>query len=61
MTRVRRFGAGAIGVAIIKHGSMFPTMQILLRHAVNYLGIKKSTAVASSGILDNGEEFIADF
>ena len=27
----------AIGVAIVTHGSMFPTMEILLRHAVDYL------------------------
>jgi hypothetical protein len=27
-----------IGVAIVKHGSMFPTMEMMLRHAVNYLG-----------------------
>ena len=29
----------AIGVAIVKHGSLFPTMEILLRHAVNYLQV----------------------
>ena len=35
----------AIGVAIVKHGSMFPTMEILLRHAVDYLSMKSSPAV----------------
>ena len=35
----------AIGVAIVKHGSMFPTMEILLRHAVNYLNMSKSKTV----------------
>jgi len=29
-------------VAIVKHGALFPTMEILLRHAVNYLNMKKS-------------------
>ena len=32
----------AVGVAIVKHGSMFPTTEILLRHAGNYLNMKKS-------------------
>ena len=51
----------AIGVAIVKHGSMFPTMEILLRHAVNYLDMKKSKAVSSSGVIDDEGGLIADF
>lgn len=51
----------AIGVAIVKHGSMFPTMEILLRHAVNYLNMKKNKAVSQSGVLDNEEALIEDF
>jgi hypothetical protein len=43
----------AIGVAIVKHGSMFPTMELLLRHAVNYLDMRKSKAVTHSGIIDS--------
>jgi hypothetical protein len=43
----------AIGIAIVKKGSLFPTMEILLRHAVNYLGMKKSKAVTGAGIIDN--------
>lgn len=43
----------AIGVAIVKHGSMFPTLEILLRHAVNYLGMKTSKAVTQGGIIDD--------
>lgn len=51
----------AIGVAIVKHGALFPTMEILLRHAVNYLGMKKSKAVRESGIIDNEELFFQGF
>lgn len=51
----------AIGVAIVKHGAMFPTMEILLRHAINYLGMKKSKAVRQSGIIDNEELFMDSF
>jgi hypothetical protein len=40
---------------------MFPTMELLLRHAVNYLDMKKSPAVASSGVLDNEEDMLKDF
>lgn len=36
-------------------------MEILLRHAVNYLNMKKSPAVLQSGIIDNEEGFLADF
>ena len=39
---------------------MFPTMEILLRHSVNYLNMKKSKAVASSGIIDDEEALIRD-
>ena len=51
----------AIGVAIVKHGALFPTMEILLRHAVNYLNMKKSKAVRQSGIIDNEELFLKAF
>ena len=36
-------------------------MELLLRHAVNYLDMKKSPAVASSGVLDNEEDMLKDF
>ena len=39
---------------------MFPTKQILLRHAVNYLGMTKSAAVASTGVIDSEEDLITD-
>merc|ERR1712100_469702 len=51
----------AIGVAIVKNGSMFPTMEMLLRHAVNYLGMKKSKAVREGGMIDDEDAFIQDF
>ena len=41
-------------------GSMFPTMEILLRHAVNYLNMKKSKAVTGGGIIDNELAFVDD-
>jgi len=50
-----------IGVAIVKHGALFPTMEILLKHAVNYLNMKKSKAVRQSGIIDNEELFFETF
>eukprot|EP01043_Picozoa_sp_COSAG02_P067801 COSAG02_NODE_11028_length_1809_cov_1.187135_2_plen_167_part_01 len=51
----------AIGVAIVKHGSMFPTMEILLRHAVNYLNMKTSKAVTQGGIIDDEVAMLEDF
>ena len=51
----------AIGVAIVKHGSMFPTMELLLRHAVNYLDMKKHKAVTEGGIIDDEAAFMEDF
>ena len=50
----------AIGVAIVKHGSMFPTLEILLRHAVNYLGMKTSKAVTQGGIIDDELALVDD-
>ena len=51
----------AIGVAIVKHGSMFPTMELLLKHAVNYLDMKKHKAVSQGGIIDDEEGWVEDF
>ena len=50
----------AIGVAIVKKGSMFPTLELLLRHAVNYLNMKTSKAVTSGGIIDDELAFVDD-
>lgn len=51
----------AIGVAIVKHGSMFPTMELLLRHAVGYLDMKKHKAIAQGGIIDDQDALLRDF
>jgi hypothetical protein len=51
----------AIGVAIVKHGSMFPTMELLLRHAVNYLNMKKHKAVKQGGVIDDEAALLEDF
>ena len=40
---------------------MFPTMEILLRHAVNYLNMKKSKAVTQGGIIDDEAAMLEDF
>ena len=51
--------ARAIGVAIVKNGSMYPTMELLLRHAIQYLGLRGTVAVSEPGILDDEASFIA--
>ena len=45
----------------MKHGSMFPTMELLLRHAVNYLDMKKHKAVTEGGIIDDEAALMEDF
>lgn len=52
--------ARAVGVAIVKQGSMYPTMELLLRHAIQYLGLRGKAAVSNPGILDNEMDFIMD-
>jgi hypothetical protein len=37
---------------------MFPTMELMLRHSINYFNMKKSKAVASAGIIDSEDAFI---
>ena len=39
---------------------MFPTMELLLRHGINYLQMKRNRSIASSGVLDNEQDFISD-
>jgi Ca2+-binding EF-hand superfamily protein len=48
----------AVGVAIIKHGSMFPTMELLLRHSIQYLGMRGKRVVCEAGTLDNEYAFL---
>jgi len=51
--------ARSIGVAIVKNGSMYPTMELLLRHAIQYLGLRGKKCIAEPGVLDNEEEYLA--
>lgn len=51
--------ARGIGVAIVKNGSMYPTMELLLRHAIQFLNLRGKQCVQTAGILDNQEELIA--
>ena len=39
---------------------MFPSMEVLLRHAVQWLGMKASPAVQQPGVLDNEKDFMDD-
>ena len=50
----------AIGVSIVRSGDMFPTIELLLRHAINYFDMKKSSAVRTGGVIDSEDDFIAD-
>jgi hypothetical protein len=52
--------ARAIGVSIVKHGNMYPSMELLLRHAIQWLGMKTSPAVQRPGELDSEEKFRQD-
>ena len=38
----------------------YPTMELLLRHAIQYLGLRGKSVVANPGVLDNEEEFMAE-
>jgi hypothetical protein len=48
----------AVGVAIIKTGAMFPSMELLLRHSIQYLGMRGKRVVCEPGTLDNEEAFL---
>lgn len=52
--------ARGVGVAIVKQGSMYPTMELLLRHTIQYLGLRGKSIVASPGVLDSEDDFIMD-
>jgi hypothetical protein len=52
--------ARAVGVAIVIHGSLHPSMELLLRHALQFLGLRGTKFVAEPGVLDNREGFIRD-
>ena len=48
----------SVGVAIVKHGAMFPSMELLLRHAIQYLGMRGKRVVCEPGTLDNEAAFL---
>lgn len=52
--------ARAVGVAIVIHGSMHPTMELLLRHSLQFLGLRGSRFVGETGVLDNREGFLRE-
>lgn len=45
-------------VSIVKNGSMYPTMELLLRHSIGYLHLRGKSAVAEPGNLDNEDLLI---
>ena len=50
----------AVGVAIVLKGSMHPAMELLLRHAIQYFGLKGSEQVHGPGSLDSIPRFLDD-
>jgi hypothetical protein len=52
--------ARAVGVAIVIHGSLHPSMELLLRHSLQFLGLRGSKFVAETGVLDNRNGFLKD-
>jgi hypothetical protein len=52
--------ARACGIAIVKKGSMYPTLEVLLRHSIQYLGLRGKAVVANPGVLDSVEDFLND-
>ena len=51
----------AIGVAIVLEGTMLPTMELLLRHAIQYFNLKGSALLRDpDSKLDSLEQFLAD-
>ena len=52
--------ARAVGVAIVVHGSLHPSMELLLRHSLQFLGLRGSRFVAETGVLDNRDGFLKD-
>eukprot|EP01050_Picozoa_sp_SAG11_P005613 SAG11_NODE_402_length_9751_cov_7.372047_8_plen_307_part_00 len=51
--------ARAVGVAIHEEGTMYPPMELLLRHTIQYLKIGGSRAIQLPGNLDNKSEILA--
>ena len=53
--------ARAIGVGIVQNGSMYPTMELHLRHAIAYLKLAGKECTETSGVLDNAADLIRWF
>ena len=50
-----------IGVAITLEGTMLPTMELLLRHAIQYFGLKGSAMLRDpDSALDSSDRFLED-
>lgn len=39
---------------------MYPTLELLLRHAIQFLGLRGKSVVSEPGVLDNVEDFLKD-
>ena len=52
--------ARACGVAIVAKGSMYPTLEMLLRHVIQFLNLRGKSVVSKPGVLDNDEDFLTD-
>lgn len=50
----------AIAVSVVSSGEMFPTIELLLRHAINYFDMKKSAAVRDHGVIYHKADFLKD-
>lgn len=46
-------------VSIVKNGCMYPTCELLLRHAIQYLHLRGKAAISNPGNLDN-EDLLLD-
>ena len=49
-----------IAVAIVRHGDMHPTKELMLRHCIQFLGLQRQLAVASKAKVDDAEVFLRE-
>lgn len=52
--------ARAIGICIVVHGSLHPSMELLLRHSIQFLGMRGASVIAVGGVLDDYAGFLDD-
>ena len=50
----------AVGVAIVVNGCLHPSMELQLRHAIQFLGLRGTGVVSTSGVLDDVDGFLSD-